>query len=1028
MSIAGDDLPVQVTHIPGITRVRYTNSNKQDVRLVTAGEDHLVRLLPSEPTATDVIPLVMEDATQNISWIEANNKYLVTASEDGAVRLYQHALQSEDDPQKATSCIRIVRREVLPVRCVSLERATESPRAAICSDELIIRVANVEDPRQITLLTGHTRGVRAASWSPILPLLVSCGSDGDIRVWDMSSSEGSCVKVISNQLPALRPESEYTSLACWHPSGRLLAIPLKTKEIGLFNAPEMLQQARSPDMWCMVSVLSASSGVDSAEYRPSSGSISALEFCPNGRYLAVATEDNRICIWAIDSQKVVRAHATEALVTGLSWHPSKDVLAWTDTQGQLTRWETVLGSNMPSPCEDIAVQAPVISIEGKGVLDHELDDLFNDTPLDDDQAEEPQPKRMRMSRGTEDVSIRQSTFQPSSTPMIAQRRYLGVSTLGTLTSVDQDTHQTIVFESYDTSARRNFRFTDHFGYSLASMAAQGILFACESEAENPSVVFYRPFDDIPGVQTEWSISLPPGENATALALGGVPNVGSLADMRENGSGLVDESRTSPATSVVATSRGMLRFFGPSGMQRYVWALGAPVVTLAANAHGALVVYQAAPSTTAQTFLAYLLVEFSQWCIMQQGPLPLGPDSTLTWAGMDELGTPAIFDSMGMLYTLDRAWRPGQGRWVPALDTQLALQPKSADAETTKPRVRCWPIGITATHLLALLLPTSQLYPQPSGPRPLVQELELSLYMAQRDSTATPLEELALRRALLAGAIRDARAATGLDLMPKRLSAQESDPVQLDMEADKALLQIVQLACKADRYARALDASRALHSEATLEAALKIAHFFHLPSLADRMEQIRAPLIIHQQFQTEMVERSCGTDALLRNIARMQVPAPTPAPPAPVLDDPRTALRKDGFGSRTPRASSSVLAREGLAHQQQMQAPTPSMTSSDWLPPSSSLPSAAPSPAPPTEPDEIAAPSSTPPVRMNPFARTHSIARERHLHKSTSFFERVDATAKRKDDTDDADRTEKRSSSSRQSTLASFAYKDASQDA
>ena len=104
----------------------------------------------------------------------------------------------------------------------------------------------MEDPRQITLLTGHTRGVRAASWSPILPLLVSCGSDGDIRVWDMSSSEGSCVKVISNQLPALRPESEYTSLACWHPSGRLLAIPLKTHEIGLFNAPEMLHKLYQP--------------------------------------------------------------------------------------------------------------------------------------------------------------------------------------------------------------------------------------------------------------------------------------------------------------------------------------------------------------------------------------------------------------------------------------------------------------------------------------------------------------------------------------------------------------------------------------------------------------------------------------------------------------------------------------------------------------------------------------------------------------------------------------------------------------
>ena len=77
---------------------------------------------------------------------------------------------------------------------------------------------------------------------------------------------------------------------------------------------------------------------------------------------------------------------------------------------------------------------------------------------------------------------------------------------------------------------------------------------------------------------------------------------------------------------------------------------------------------------------------------------------------------------------------------------------------------------------------------------------------------------------------------------------------------------------------------------------------------------------------------------------------------------------------------------------------------------------------------MAAPSGPAPVRLYPFARAQAVAQERHLHKSTSFFERVDATAKRKDDTDDADRTEKRSSSSRQSTLASFAYKDASQDA
>lgn len=1001
-----------------------------------------MRLLPSEPTATDVIPLVIEDATQSITWIEVNTKYLLTASEDGAVRLYRHALPGENDANKATECIRIVRREVLPVRCAALEHATDSPRAAICSDELIIRVANVDDPRQITLLTGHSRGVRGASWSPILPLLVSCGSDGDVRVWDLSSAEGNCIKVISNQLPALRPESEYTSLACWHPAGRLLAIPLKSHDIGLFNAPESLQQAKAPDMWCLVGVLAAATNRTGTEQqRTTVGGISALAFSPNGRYLAVATGDQQVSIWALDSQKVVRAHASEALVTGLSWHPSKDVLAWTDMQGQLTRWECVLGSTMPSPWEDVPAPATAqpAQVDHAG-LDDELDDLFDNTPLDDDDGlDEPYPKRMRtaLSHTTHQSALRQPTFQPSSTPMMAQRRYLGISTLGTLTCVDQDTHQTVVFDSYDTSARRNFRFTDHFGYSMASMAPQGILFACDAEAENPSVVFYRPFDDQPGIQTEWSVQLPMGETATAVALGGVPNMGSMADLQEESTGVVDESRTSLATSVVATSRGMLRFFGASGMQRYVWALGAPVVALAACAHSALVVYEAAPSTASHTHLMFMVIELSQWSIMQQGSLPLGPDATLTWLGIDELGTPALFDSMGMLYTLDRAWRPGQGRWIPALDSQVALLPSRSAAddvstEAPKPRVRCWPIGVTATHLLALLLPASQLYPQPSGPRPLVQELELSVSMAQRDGTATALEEQALRRALLASAVRDARAATGMPLTPKRLSIEASEPNMLDMEADKALLQIVQLACKADRYARALDASRALHSEATLDAALKIAHFFHLPNLADRMEQIRAPLVVQQQFQEEIVERSCGTDALLRNITKVSAPAAPLAPSAATeMNEARSALQQEGFGQRSrPCRASSALAREGAAH---MSAPTSSMTPalSDWSASQSPAPAQLETmPAPASFSSSGTSPSPTPVTRMNPFARTHSIAKERHLQKSQSFFDRVDASSKRKSEGEsDPDRAEKPPSSiSRQSTLANFAYKDASQDA
>ncbi|WFD28317.1 DNA polymerase alpha accessory factor Mcl1 [Malassezia nana] len=760
-------------------------------------------------------------------------------------------------------------------------------------------------------------------------------------------------------------------------------------------------------------VLGASSATLTSELSAPTGLLSAMAFSPNGRYLATATKDLQVTIWSLDSQKVIRSYTAEALPTSFSWHPHKDVLAWTDMQGQLVRWNAVIGSHLPNGFEEVAV--PLQMEKGhEATLESDLDDLFDDGLADvAEDLSVSRPKHVRPSISEQGLS--QPTFQPGSTPMVSQRCYLSVSPLGTLTCIDQDTHQTVAFDSYDTLARRNFRFTDHYGYNMASIAPQGILFACPAESNSPSSVFYRPFDDVPGIQSEWTVSLPAGENTVALALGGIPNVGSHADMLEGPQGLVDESFTSYATAVVATTRGYLRFFGPSGMQRYVWALGSSVVTLAAGTHGVLVVYRAGHLHGSHVHLAYMLIELSQLSVMQQGPLPLPQETTLTWAGFNELGVPAVFDSEGVLYALDRAWRPGQGRWVPVLDCQVALQPQTAStdpSEPAAPRARCWPIGFTSTHLLGLLLPLSQRFPLAAGPHPLVQELELSICMAQRDGASAPLEEQALRESLLAAAIRDARAATGAEMKLSQRARADTDPAAFDMEADKALLQLVQLACKADRYGRALDAARCLHSEPTLEAALKIAHFFHLPSLADRMEQIRAPLAVRQQFAPELTERACGTDALLRNVARVRVPeVPLAEPPAQcaALDE----LQKDRFEPRGQRSSStSVLAQEGLAHLQAPDTePSSSMTPSDWsLPPlsgtdarseaGSSLPSA--------------------PTRSNPFARTQSIAKERHLQKSSSFFERVEAPKRRLDD-EQTDRSEKRSAS-RQSSLASFAFK------
>lgn len=60
----------------------------------------------------------------------------------------------------------------------------------------------------------------------------------------------------------------------------------------------------------------------------------------------------------------------------------------------------------------------------------------------------------------------------------------------------------------------------------------------------------------------------------------------------------------------------------------------------------------------------------------------------------------------------------------------------------------------------------------------------------------------------------------------------------ELAADKHLLQIIQTFCKADRLEAALDAVILLSQSASLNAAVKIARFFDLPALTERVELIQ----------------------------------------------------------------------------------------------------------------------------------------------------------------------------------------------
>jgi chromosome transmission fidelity protein 4 len=874
--------------------------------MFTGGSEGVVRFLPAAAQSATQ-PLQADEATKPITWIDVSRRLLVTASQDGAVRIYEHA-PAPHERQEPTDLVNVLLRTALPTRCVALERYLQpgrEPRVAVCSDELIVKLVDAGAPARIQLLTKHTRPVRAAAWSPRESLLVTTDCDGTARVWDCSPQDPVEVSCLEGIVSRESVDSEMSSEPVWHPDGSHFVLPSKTHDIAVISS--------AGSSWSRSAVYSPQHASIAAEDRPA-GQITALAFSPNGRYLASATTQAHVTVWDTSSRRPVRSRRAEALVSGISWCADADALAWVDTLGQLTRWSDVVGATMASPCEpvDFSAQAGL-----RQAARNDIDELFDGAGLDDSDEEDREQtvseRRSKHARAGDDdlegflvddegaygrngrsarhssrratakegsslaSTATQAPFQPTSTPMKAQRRFLAFSTLGSLVATDQEGHQTVAFESFDAAARRNWRFADHAGYHLASLGSTGALFASAEKVggdgeTSPSMVYYKPFEaagagNVPGA--EWSASLQSEESAVAVAMAGRAAAGSAA---------AASGALNLATAVVATSRGYLRFFSASGLQRYVWALGSTVVCLAAGDRRLLVVHRAGTPVALNGFqsLSYTLIDLLTFGIVQEGTLPLGRDVQLQWAGFDLLDAPAIFDSQGVLYVLDRAHSPRQGRWTPVLETRSASMQSTAAEGGASSRLTYWPVGLGSTKLYSLIL-KGHASPDPAAQaRPLIQETEFRLPLLNQDTPSGALEQqhlLAVRAAdaMRAGArLRRSDASRGGAEDDEDID--ESDAAALDHSADKALLQLIQLACKSDRHGRALDAARELHTAKTLDAALQIASFFHQTSLAERMASLK-------EWVDTRAERDAQNDALLHSsayagvVAQQREPSP-----------------------------------------------------------------------------------------------------------------------------------------------------------
>ncbi|KAF9353906.1 hypothetical protein BGX34_011298, partial [Mortierella sp. NVP85] len=404
---------------------------------------------------------------------------------------------------------------------------------------------------------------------------------------------------------------------------------------------------------------------------------------------------------------------------------------------------------------------------------------------------------------TQPVKELHPRFQSGSTSRRDDRRYLAFNLLGLITSVSHGTHATVSVEFHDKVAHRGFHFMDNFHYSMACLGLTGTLFAAVAKDGNLSTVFYKTYDSW-ATKSEWQVYLPDGENVTAIAL-------------------------NAESAIVATSRGYVRIFSQSGIQRALFSVGSVIAAAGKDDLVLLIYHQGEPFQGSQN-LGYSIYNVESGQRIQHGAMPVADDTFISWLGFSEGGIPAFYDDKGVMFVLNYYRRVDQGQWVPILDTMLI------DVESDF-RPHYWPIGLTDQGLTCIKCRRGEY--EPSYPKPVVTELTLKMPTLYQDTPTGKHEEAWLRYKILSGLTKDEKMA-GL------FGRTDNTVAKKELEMDKLVLQMIDLACKADRTQKALDLTAMLCNLRSIDAAVKIAYHNNLHSLMERMNQVKEIKMAEEQ--------------------------------------------------------------------------------------------------------------------------------------------------------------------------------------
>lgn len=547
-----------------------------------------------------------------------------------------------------------------------------------------------------------------------------------------------------------------------------------------------------------------------------SNDITAMSWSPNGALLATAGKDQKICLWETRTQKVVQTLTCSNTVLAFDWHPTENILSYTNSEGELFIHQGFVQDQYTSQLSGRLHPAPFLN-DPLGEISGNAQQRVNG-----DAQKAPPPRRVRddtpnsldemlgsvdgsddgfvedddgagytnglvnghgpAKRGREDddfsrPSKRQvqkweprihDSFQPGSTPWRGDRKYLCLNLIGLVWTIEYEQYCTITVEYYDRSFQRDFHFTDPNFYEEACLSEKGILFASHPRRGQAASIYFRPHEHWTTERPDWRIELPKGEDVVSIGL-------------------------SDSFVVASTSADYLRIYTLSGTPyRVLRQKSSPSVTCASWRDYVFTIGNGPVGSDGRTRLHYSIFNVKRDEVCQsEDTVALPADNSIRNAFFSDNGDPYIYDTTGTLLTLLHWRTPGQAQWVPMLDTRRLARLASGTRTETY-----WPVAVADGRFHCVILKGGELHPY--FPRPLLTEFELELPVASsvpppasEDEPENKLRtyELAFARdSVLLGLSADLADATHTS------AAQRAEIGRMELELDKTLLQMVWECC------------------------------------------------------------------------------------------------------------------------------------------------------------------------------------------------------------------------------------------